>query len=265
MMKACNIFLLVVSLTMILPLKICAQDTLRTNLADTIGNAALQNSTSNEYKFKVKQLAIPITLIGIGVIGLESDWLKFQNREIRDELRENIDSKFSIDDFSLYLPMVSVYGLNALGIKGKHSFKERTLILGTAAALMAVSVNTIKSTSNVLRPDGSNKHSFPSGHTATAFMGAEFLRREYSDVSPWIGVAGYAVAAGTGFFRMYNNKHWLTDVIAGAGIGILSTDIAYWLYPYTSKLFFPNKKNKKISFTPYYSLDSKGVFCCITF
>lgn len=249
----------------ILPSKIYAQDSLSTNLVDAIDNVTMQNSSAGEYKFKAKQLAIPVALIGIGVIGLESDWLKFQNREIRDELRENIDSKFSIDDFSQYFPMVSVYGLNALGIKGKHSFKERTLILGTAAALMAVSVNTIKSTSNVLRPDGSNSHSFPSGHTATAFMGAEFLRREYGDVSSWIGVAGYAVATGTGFFRMYNNKHWLTDVIAGAGIGILSTDIAYWLYPYTSKLFFPNKKNKQFSVVPFYSSENKGVTCCLFF
>ena len=37
---------------------------------------------------------------------------------------------------------------------------------------------------------------------------------------------------------MYNNRHWLTDVAAGAGIGILSTKIAYWLYPFlNSKLF----------------------------
>jgi membrane-associated phospholipid phosphatase len=44
-------------------------------------------------------------------------------------------------------------------------------------------------------------------------------------------VAGYAVAVGSGVLRMYNNKHWLNDVVAGAGVGILSTRLAYWLYP----------------------------------
>jgi len=88
-----------------------------------------------------------------------------------------------------------------------------------------------------MRPDSSNRLSFPSGHTAQAFISAEFLRQEYKDISPWIGVAGYAVAVGTGFLRRYNNKHWLNDVIAGAGVGILSTHLSYWLYPKIKSTF----------------------------
>lgn len=49
---------------------------------------------------------------------------------------------------------------------------------------MGASVLAIRGSSNVLRPDGSAKNYFPSGHTATAFMGAELLRKEYWDVSP---------------------------------------------------------------------------------
>ena len=112
--------------------------------------------------------------------------------------------------------------------------------------------------------DAQHDYSFPSGHTATAFMGAEFLRKEYWDVSPWIGVAGYAVAAGTGFFRMYNNRHWLTDVLTGAGIGILSTQAAYWLYPTITKTFF-RKRYKNIFISPYFSKEEKGVSCHIAF
>ena len=182
---------------------------------------------SNPYKFKPLQLIVPGTLIGVGIIGLESDWLKFQNREIRDELQENIDHRLTIDDFTQYAPMAATYGLNLCGIKGKHGYGDLTIILGTAYALMGTTVYAMKNITKVERPDGSARNSFPSGHTATAFMGAELLRREYWDVSPWIGVAGYTVAAGTGFFRMYNNRHWLTDVIAGAGIGILSVQAAY--------------------------------------
>ncbi|MGN0224714.1 MAG: phosphatase PAP2 family protein, partial [Prevotella sp.] len=83
--------------------------------------------------------------------------------------------------------------------------------------------------------------------------------REYWHVSPWIGVAGYAVAAGTGFFRMYNNRHWLTDVIAGAGIGILSVEAAYWLYPLVTKTLFHSRGKHGISVTPYMSSSEKGV------
>ena len=208
---------------------------------------------------------VPGTLIGVGIIGLESDWLKYQNKEIKEELLENIDRKFTIDDFSQYVPMAATYGLKLCGVKGKHGYGDLTIILGTAYALMGVTVNVTKNLTKVERPDGSARNSFPSGHTATAFMGAELLRREYWNVSPWIGIAGYAVAAGTGFFRIYNNRHWLTDVLAGAGVGILSVQAAYWLYPAISKTFFHKQYLKNTFISPYMSGQSKGLSCTITF
>lgn len=220
---------------------------------------------SGPYKFKPLQLIVPGTLIGVGIIGLESDWLKIQNKEIREELQENIDRKLTIDDLVQYMPMAATYGLNLCGIKGKHGYGDLTIILGTAYALMGATVSAMKNITKVERPDGSARNSFPSGHTATAFMGAELLRREYWDVSPWIGVAGYAIAAGTGFFRMYNNRHWLTDVIAGAGIGILSVQAAYWLYPVISKTFFHKRYLKNTYVSPYMSEYGKGISCTITF
>lgn len=229
------------------------------------GKSSCTTMPSGPYKFKPLQLVVPGTLIGVGIIGLESDWLKYQNREVRDELQENIDHKLTVDDFTQYAPMAATYGLNLCGIKGKHGYGDLTIILGTAYALMGATVSAMKNITKVERPDGSARNSFPSGHTATAFMGAELLRREYWDVSPWIGVAGYAIAAGTGFFRMYNNRHWLTDVIAGAGIGILSVQVAYWLYPVISKTFFHKRYLKNTYISPYMSEYGKGISCTITF
>ena len=187
--------------------------------------------TSPELQFKPQALIVPSVLIGFGVVGLESDWIKSINGEIKEELNENIDEHITIDNFTQYMPMASVYALNALGIQGKHNFKDRTVIIATAYLIMGVTVTTLKNTSKVMRPDGTSRNSFPSGHTATAFMGAEFLYQEYKDQSIWYGVAGYTLAAATGFYRMYNDRHWLTDVVAGAGIGMLSTKIAYWVHP----------------------------------
>lgn len=223
------------------------------------------NAKSSPYKFKPIQLIVPSTLIGVGIIGLESDWLKHQNHEIREELQENIDHRLTIDDFIQYAPITATYGLNICGIKGKHDYGDLTIILGTAYALIGSTVYAMKNITKVERPDGSTRNSFPSGHTATAFMGAELLRREYWDISPWIGVAGYAVAAGTGFFRMYNNRHWLTDVIAGAGIGILGVQAAYWLYPLISKTFFHKRYLKNTYISPCLSEESNGLVCIITF
>ncbi|MDO4159510.1 MAG: phosphatase PAP2 family protein [Prevotellaceae bacterium] len=219
----------------------------------------------NPYKFKPTQLIVPAALIGFGVIGLESDWLKYQNNEIRDELQESIDSKLTFDDIAQYTPAIALYGLSLCGIKCRHSYIDRTILLGTAYALMGLSVTSLKTITKVERPDGSSRNSFPSGHTATSFMGAELLRREYWDVSPWIGVAGYAVAAGTGFFRMYNNRHWFTDVIAGAGIGILSVQAAYWLYPTITKTFFSKRYKCNVYLSPRITSQEKGITCSITF
>ncbi len=222
-------------------------------------------NNSKNLKFKYESLIIPTVLIGFGVVGIENDGLKALNAEIKEEVNENIDSRFTIDDFSQYAPALSVYGLNALGIEGKNSFKERTLVLGTAYLIMGTTVTGLKKLTRIQRPDGSSYDSFPSGHTATAFMGAEFLWQEYKDVSIWYGISGYLVATGTGFFRIYNDRHWLTDVVAGAGIGILSTKVAYWLQPYLSKKLFKNKKQNNGVAMPFYNGREYGLRMAMTF
>lgn len=239
-------------------------DTVRERTAAQKTKSAFSGAAS-PYRFRPVQLIVPATLIGVGIVGLESDWLKFQNREIRDELQENIDRRITLDDFTQYAPIAALYGLGLSGVKGRHAMAEQTILLGTASLLTGASVLTLKKVTRAERPDGSARNSFPSGHTATAFMGAELLRREYWNVSPWIGVAGYIVAAGTGFFRMYNNRHWLTDVIAGAGIGILSVQIAYWLYPVIAKTFFRKLYARNIYLSPCLSGGQKGIGCTVRF
>lgn len=224
---------------------------------------SLQNSKN--LKFKYESLIIPTALISYGVIGLESHSIKQLNSTTKTELTEHIDSKLTIDDFSQYAPFLSVYGLNAAGIKGKNNFKDRTVILATAYLIMGGTVNILKNTGNVVRPDGSSKNSFPSGHTATAFMGAEFLYQEYKDVSPWYGISGYLVASGTGIFRMYNDRHWLTDVAAGAGIGILSTKIAYWIHPLIKKTFLKDSEQVSGIIMPFYNGKDYGLAFSLTF
>ena len=84
------------------------------------------------------------------------------------------------------------------------------------------------------RPDSGARNSFPSGHTATVFLGAELMRIEYGG---WWGAGAYAVAATTALMRIYNGRHWTSDVLAGAAIGILSADIGYWLMPFERRVF----------------------------
>jgi hypothetical protein len=228
---------------------------------------ALDSTKINkDYKFNYKQLIIPTALMTYGVIGLESDGLKLVNSNIRAEVMEDIDKKITIDDFSQYAPAAAVYGLNLAGIHGKNNFKDRTLILGTSYLIMATTVTSLKHIAKVERPDGSAFNSFPSGHTGTAFVGAEFMWQEYKDESIWYGISGYIVATGTGVFRIYNNKHWLTDVAMGAGIGILSTKTAYWLFPIINEKIFKSKnKNKSALAIPFYNGKQAGLAYSIQF
>lgn len=211
-------------------------------------------------KFQCKHLIIPTALMTYGVLGINSNRLKSINNNLRVGITENIDRKFTVDDYSRYVPALAVYGLNAFGIAGKHNLKDRTIILGTSYLIATGTSLGLKSMIKVERPDGSNDNSFPSGHTALAFASAEFLYQEYKDVSIWYGVSGYIIAAGTGYFRIYNDKHWFNDVAMGAGIGILSTKIAYWIFPFVDKTLFKSKKNVSSAIVaPFYNGNQMGV------
>ena len=229
------------------------------------GQNASIDSTNNNKTIQYKSLIIPTVLIGYGVIGLTNPALKDINISAKNDFRGYDDKKLNIDDFSQYSPFVSVYALNAMGIKGKNNFKDRTIILGTAYLIMGGTVSILKKTTKVTRPDDSSSTSFPSGHTATAFMAAEFLYQEYKDVSVWYGITGYVIAAGTGLFRIYNDKHWLTDVAAGAGIGILSAKIAYWIHPLIDKTIFKEKDKINGIAMPFYNGREYGLGLSMTF
>lgn len=224
-------------------------------LCNLAGYAQVDSTaTDTVRRFNYKPLIVPAILVGYGILGFENHNINSFNAQIREEVREDIDEKITIDDFSQYAPMAAVYGLNAAGIKGRNDFGNRSLIMATSYLIMSATVLGLKSATKVERPDGSSNNSFPSGHTATAFAGAEFLWQEYKDQSILYGISGYVVATGTGMFRMYNNRHWLTDVATGAGIGILSTKIAYWVNPYLQNKIFGNK-DKKVSsvIMPFYN------------
>ena len=213
----------------------------------------------NEKRERIKSLILPGALITYGFISLENDRLKALDNKIKEDIwTENPHKPIKIDNYLQYSPAIAVYGLNALGIKGKNNFRDRTLIYLLSNAMMGVTVQSIKAITRVQRPDGFGTNAFPSGHTATAFVAAEFLRQEYKDVSPWYGIAGYTMAATTAYLRMYNNRHWFRDLLPGAGIGILSTKLAYWLYPSIKRKLFKDKPMNTIVM-PYYQNGGAGL------
>ena len=140
------------------------------------------------------------------------------------------DFKTHIDDYSQFFGPVVTTGLKIAGVEGRSDWGRYLASTAISYGIMAIFVNSIKYTAKEMRPDGSTANSWPSGHTATAFVGATLLHKEYGMTrSPWFSVAGYGVATATGVMRVLNNRHWVSDVLSGAGIGIMSGELAYAL------------------------------------
>lgn len=173
---------------------------------------------------------------------------KHQDSKFR-KLRNDFMPRFhrTLDNYTQIAPAAVMVGMKAAGVESRSLWGRMLLSDAFSVALMAGTVQGLKNTTNVMRPDGSDNHSFPSGHTATAFMTATMLNKEYGYKSPWIGVGAYSVATATGLMRMANNKHWLSDVLVGAGIGIMATEFGYWLADLIYKDKGLNIKNRDVA------------------
>jgi membrane-associated phospholipid phosphatase len=201
-------------------------------------------------------------MLTYGFVALGNHTLQDFNYSTKAELREdNPHFSTTFDNYLQWSPAAAVYLLNLAGVHGEHNFRDRTIIYGMSTLIMASSVKVLKTTTHVQRPDGSNYESFPSGHTATAFAAAEFMRLEYQHTSPVLSVTGYVAAAATGALRMYNNRHWFSDIAGGAGIGILSTQAAYALYPVVKRHLFASQKHTSTLLMPYYDPELKAGGC----
>ena len=239
--------------------QLCEEQIHPQNLGDSLG------AMESVYKFKPQQLIAPTVLVGAGAIGMQIDAVKEFDFGFNKVHKDHIVA----EDIAQYVPAASYYLLNLSGVQSTHEYLDATVILAISAAFTAVSVKVMKEIAGVERPNGNGYHSFPSGHSATAFMSAEFLRMEYKDTSPWIGIAGYAVATGTALARIKHKEHWFTDVLAGAGFGILCTKAAYWVYPWVQDLLFDKifkcKKNTAFVGIPYYTGNAAGVSLALNF
>ena len=185
--------------------------------------------------YQPKQLIAPAVLITMGSIGLvEKSPTDLVAQKAFKDMNPNGNTT-SVDEYLQYVPSGVHPFLGFIpGVKAKHDFWDRVIASATAHALMAAVTNTVKYTVRKQRPDSGACNSFFSGHTATAFTGAELMRIEYG----WgYGAAAYAAATSVAFMRVYNKRHWVGDVLAGAGVGILCANAGYWMLPVWKRWF----------------------------
>lgn len=191
-----------------------------------------------------RQLIIPGALVTYGVLALTVKPFQQLNHSTKNEVLEDHLKGSHLDSYAMFVPAVAVYGLNALGVKGAHDLKDETFLLLTSQVISTAFVVPLKHLAKETRPDGAGNESWPSGHSATAFADAQFMFNEYKDTNIWIALSGYPFAVFTAAYRVINNRHWVGDVVAGAGFGMLSTELAYWIYPKLQSWFVSKKDDK---------------------
>lgn len=206
-----------------------------------------------------KRTIAPSVLLGLSAISWKSDE---SVRAIRNRYTPGFRS--TLDNYTQYAPAATVFALKLSGVKGRNKLGRSVLNWGGGMAVMGGLVNGVKYSARVMRPDGTTRNSFPSGHTATAFMNATFMHKEYGQENPLYSVLGYSMATYTGISRSLNNRHWLSDILAGAGIGILSTELSYLIidsfYKNKGDFFSPFDVNKELEKHSFLSIKLGNAF-----
>ncbi|GAA4024034.1 hypothetical protein GCM10022409_04920 [Hymenobacter glaciei] len=170
---------------------------------------------------------VPALLIGYGASTINGNGL-YSSYDVRNDVRYVFgDYRSHIDDFLQWAPYLEIPAVLLAGVESRSDRVNLGLVILKSEAIMLGSVYIVKTLTHVERPDGSNTLSFPSGHTAQAFLAASIVHTEFRDKSQWYGIGAYTLATSVAAFRMINDKHWESDVIAGAGFGILSAHLAY--------------------------------------
>ena len=185
--------------------------------------------------FRPQQLIAPGVLMGAGIVihtaGHEGIDIPV-NKWFQEKWRAG-GPELGFDNYIQYLPLVMDVGLGMLGARAEHALLDRVIEAALGSACLGIVSWTMKSVINSPRPNGVDNRSFPSGHSDWVFLGAELVRMEYG--WGW-GAGAYAIATTVAVMRNYNNWHWISDCLMGAGLGILMAHVGRWLLEPTKNL-----------------------------
>ncbi|MDQ1087944.1 phosphatase PAP2 family protein [Siphonobacter sp. SORGH_AS_1065] len=199
-----------------------------------------------------KPFIAPFSLMTAGLVTQGSI-----SREIRRSVRQEFPNfQTKADNYLEFVPTLVPLSLGALGVKGKHAFKDQLVLMVLSQGVANSLSYGLKRIIQYPRPNGDDNLSFPSGHTSVAFTGAAVLSKEYGEQSVWYSIAGYGIATSVAGMRVLNDKHWVADVLFSAGLGIASTEAVYAVYPWIQRKIF---KQNKLAVMPFYSGQTYGL------
>ncbi|HCY43411.1 MAG TPA: hypothetical protein DHV48_19095 [Prolixibacteraceae bacterium] len=204
--------------------------------------------------------------ITFGVLVSGTGGLMFADQSVANFVQEHRSAKADqisanfLEPFDLEYSMILMGGIFAHGILAKNNKSVSTALLAFESYVLAGLITRVPK--NLLgreRPDNwqgygplvfngpLHGNSFPSGHATASFAIASVIATQYRD-HKWVPVVAYSVASLAAISRVYDNKHWLSDVVAGAAIGTL-----------VGNLVSQRSSNSKISFVPYRNGGFQGV------
>lgn len=233
------------------------------NLTDTVK----KTQPAKPETIKASSFILPAALVTYGAMSFEVHPVRRIDYYVRGQIANSAPGfHTNAATYLVFTPIAAVYALNLAGVSGRNNFADRTALIALSAAFAGVSDYSLKYLTHRPSPGGTDRGSFPSGHTMGAFAAAEFLAQEYGDQSPAYTIAGYTVAVATGVLRLYTRNHWFSDVVAGAGFGIASTKLAYLVYPAIRKWVTHTDKDGKSTFImPTYQDGMAGLAFSKTF
>ena len=193
-----------------------------------------QRLEGDNKRFLLRAVVPSVVLIGAGIYTIQDRGVisSFDARDARNKVLPEFAT--NADDFLMLGPLVGLYGFNIISSQNRHELGRQTLLLLTSGTIASALVWPTKKLTDIERPNG-KPFAFPSGHTAYAFTIATFMDKEFRHKSPWVSVVSYSIAGATGVLRVLNNAHWMADVLAGAGVGIISTNTVYWVHAKLTK------------------------------
>lgn len=199
-----------------------------------IDSAKTVSNASSPANSLLKSAIVPLSLVTAGIV---VEFLPSHTVFSKERIQQHVQDKMngfetSADNYLQFVPLVAMYGFKLAGMKSRSDLLNMTIVTAKSQLLASALVFSMKYFIHDMRPDGSADNSMPSGHTALAFVSATLLDMEYRETSPWISAGGYLCAGATGYLRVANNRHWASDVLIGAGIGIASVKLVYLTHRY---------------------------------
>jgi hypothetical protein len=149
-----------------------------------------------------------------------------------------------VDDWILYAPIVMMYGADLAGVPSKNTPWNQTKFLFFSEVISTAIVWGLKYGLKIQRPNNGSYNAYPSGHTSQAFVHGQTFYNEFRESAPIFASTGYLFSIATGALRVLNNRHWVPDVLLGAGIGILVTNFVYHIEPFKDWNPFKNSSTK---------------------